>query len=64
MGPQGGEVGGSMRWDPPPLLLLYSPHPLCLLQKVNCVQFNEEATIIVSGENRSLLSPPLRPDTP
>uniref|UniRef100_A0A669QX77 WD repeat domain-containing protein 83 n=1 Tax=Phasianus colchicus TaxID=9054 RepID=A0A669QX77_PHACC len=24
-------------------------HPMCLLQKVNCVQFNEEATIIVSG---------------
>ena len=49
--------GDAMGWDPPPLLLPYSPHPLCLLQKVNCVQFNEEATIIVSGENRPLLPP-------
>ena len=62
MGPQG---GGWLQWDgTPPLLLPYSPHPLCLLQKVNCVQFNEEATIIVSGENRPLLSPCPPPFSP
>ncbi|XP_019466790.1 WD repeat domain-containing protein 83-like, partial [Meleagris gallopavo] len=33
----------------PTLHLTPSTHPACLLQKVNCVQFNEEATIIVSG---------------
>ena len=54
--------GGCSGTGPPPQHPTHSTHPIHRLQKVNCVQFNEEATIIVSGEEKPLLSP--HPDPP